>query len=661
MLMDPHRYQNITQFDRLLGPIDLGPFALPIRMFCTGHTPNYSAGGQISDQEIAYHVRKAEGGIPLSTTGVTSVHPSGGGTSHMLANWDDSVVSRYQVLARAMHDKGARMMVQLGHLSATFSSDHAGHAVWAPSQVMGEYARELPHVMTRREIEEVLDAYHQAARRVRAGDLDGVEILAFAGTLPIAFLSPFTNRRSDAYGGDFERRLRFMLELVRTVRDALGPDLALSIKLAVDELVDGGLRLPDAQRIVERIDATGAVNFYVAATGNNLEKFARVDHWPPTPTAQGLYAHLAAGLRKATSRPVAALTRIVDPRLAETLIADGTCDMVAMVRATIADPDLPNKLKAGRLSDVRPCTGVNSGCVDRVLAGGEMRCIHNPVIGREREWAHVAPSTKSLKLVVIGGGPAGMEAARHAAERGHRVVLFEREAELGGTTRVAARVPGRDELSAIPRWLSGQLERLQVDVRLRCDASLEVVRKEQPDRTIVATGAAVTEPVVDIGRAGLPVVSAHAVISGAVRPGRNVLIIDHTGKHVGCAAAELVADAGGRAQVVSRLFHPAIDFGLTNLVSLYRRLYQKGVVLSPHHDLRGIENGIVSLRNCYGGVEQVIADLDMVIVVTPPLPNDRLLEELTTAGFDAEAIGDCVAPRDVETAIFEGHRAAIAI
>jgi 2,4-dienoyl-CoA reductase-like NADH-dependent reductase (Old Yellow Enzyme family) len=658
--MDPTTYDDVHGFSHLLSPIDLGPFTLPVRMFCTGHTPGYSSSGVISDQEIAYHVRKAEGGIPLSTTGITSVHPSGGGSSHMLSNWDDRVISAYTKLAEAMHGKGARMMVQLGHLGSSFSSDH-GPAVWAPSQVMGEYARELPHVMTVAEIDEVLDAYHKAAVRVRRAGLDGVEIIAFAATLPIAFLSPYTNKRTDAYGGSFEGRLRFMLELVRTLREALGPDLALSIKLAVDELVEGGLRLEDSQQIVRRIDELGAVNFYVAAVGNNLEKFARVDHWPPSPAPQGLHARLAAGLRQATTRPVAALTRIVDPRLAEKLIADGSCDMVAMVRATIADPDLPNKLKEGRFSDIRPCTGVNSACVDRTLAGGQMRCMHNPIIGREREWGRVSPAAKPRRIVVVGGGPAGMEAARAAAERGHRIVLFERAAELGGASLVAARAPGRGELIAVSRWLKGQLERLQVEVRLNTAATPEKVRAERPDAVIVATGAEPGQPPTSDREAGLTVVSAYAVLSGVTRPGRNVLIIDHTGKHLGCAVAELVADQGGRAEVASRLFHPAIDFGLTNTVSLYRRLHRKGVVLTPHHELHSIDGAAATLVNCYSGSRRMLEGLDTVVFVTPSVPNDGLVSELKEIGLPVHAIGDCVAPRDIEIATVEGHSVAVAL
>src|SRR5205814_169495 len=253
----------------------------------------YNADGLVGDQEIAYQARKARGGIALSITGSTTVHPSGGAPQmNLLANFDDTVLPGYRKLAEAMHAHGARMLIQVTHLASGFSSHHTGHATWAPSQMMGEFARELPHVMNTQEIEE----------------------------------------------------------------------------------------------IVQVIDRSGMIDFYTVASGNNMERFARVDHWPPTPAPQALHRGLAAGIKEMVQRPVAALARIVDPFLAEELIASGTCDLVAMVRANIADPDLPNKLAEGRPEDVRPCVGDSTACIDRILEGEPLRCIYNPSIGREQEW-----------------------------------------------------------------------------------------------------------------------------------------------------------------------------------------------------------------------------------------------------------------------------------
>ena len=645
------------EFVHLMSPIDVGPFTLRNRIVSTGHTTAYNPDGLIGDQEIAYHVRKAQGGIALSVTGSTTVHPSGGAPQmHLLVNFDDSVLPGYRKLAEAMRAHGARMLIQLTHLASGFASHHTGHPTWAPSQVMGEFARELPHVMTTAEIETLLDAFHKAAKRIRAAGLDGIELQAFAASLAVQFMSPYTNKRTDQWGGSLKNRLRFTREMMRVCREALGPDRALAMKIAGDELVDGGLHLPEMQEIVRELDADRMIDFYVIASGNNMEKFARVDHWPPTPAPQALHANLAQGIRSVTSRPVAALARIVSPAIAERLIADGVCDMVAMVRANIADPDLPSKLASGRARDIRPCVGDSTGCIDRIIEGEPMRCIYNPAIGREREWATIDRAAVPRRVLVIGGGPAGLEAARVAALRGHRVTLFERADELGGAARVTARQPGREELIRIARWLGDQVRALGVDVRLATEATLERVRAERPDVVILATGARPVEPPVRPGT--VPVVSASAVLSGDVEAGRNVLVVDHTGQQAGCAVAELVADRGGRAEVVSRQFHPAVDCGLTNTVSLYRRLFRKGVELTAHHDLREVDEEGVTLFNYYNQRERRVVGLDQVVVVTSPVPNDDLLAPLKEAGLDVRAVGDCVAPRDIENATYEGHRAA---
>jgi NADPH-dependent 2,4-dienoyl-CoA reductase/sulfur reductase-like enzyme len=296
--------------------------------------------------------------------------------------------------------------------------------------------------------------------------------------------------------------------------------------------------------------------------------------------------------------------------------------------------------------------------VDRIIAGGEARCIHNPIIGREQTWGSLDRAAAARRVVVAGGGPAGLEAARVAAERGHDVVLFERSPELGGSALIVARKPGREELGGIPRWLAGQVRKLGVDVRLETEATLETIMAERPEVVVLATGARDTAPALTSDSAGLPVVSARSVLSGAVQPGNSVLVLDHFGYDTGCAVAELVADRGGRAEVVSRHFHPAVDFGLTNTISLYRRLFAKGVELTAHHDLGGVHDGQVKIFNVYSRAERVVADLDMLVIATAPAPEGALLEPLRQAGLPVHAVGDCVAPRDIERAIFEGHRAA---
>jgi 2,4-dienoyl-CoA reductase-like NADH-dependent reductase (Old Yellow Enzyme family)/thioredoxin reductase len=641
-------------------PLDIGPLELRNRLICTGHNPHFDMdnAGLIGDQQTAFHARKAQGGIAMSVTGGTSVHPSGGVLPLApLVNFDDSVLPGYRQLAQAMHSHGARMLVQLGHASSATRSRNVGQVTWAPSQTIGEHARELPYVMSQQDIETVLDAFYQACARVRKAGLDGVELNFFAGSLHQQFLSPATNRRTDRYGGSTPNRLRFLLETIRVCREALGQDCALTLKLAGDELHEKGLHLDDMRTIVPLIDAVGMIDLYVVASGNNLDRFARVDHWPPTPAPHGIHVRLAEGIKEVTSTPVAALCRIVDPREADRLIAAGSCDLVAMVRATLADPDIVNKAAEDRFDDIRPCVGANR-CVDRIIDGYESRCIYNPTLGREGDWGQLALAESPRKVVVIGGGPAGLEASRVAAERGHEVVLFERAPELGGAALVVARKPGREELGKIPAWLSHQVHRHGVEVRLDTAATAEAVLAERPDVVVLATGARDTEPTISADRAAIPIVTARSVLSGAASPGQNVVVVDQFGQDTGCAVAELVADRGGRAEVVSRHFHPAIDFGLTNTISLYRRLFSKGVVLTAHHDLSSVVRDEVTITNCYDPERQERRTADMVVEVTAPTPNDELLDPLRDAGLEVHAIGDCVAPGDIESATFEGQRVA---
>ena len=647
------------KLNHLFTPFDLGPFELRNRLVCTGHNPHYDEGGLIGDQQIAFHARKAEGGMALSTTGATSVHPSGGMVPEApLINHNDAVIPGYQELAKAMHAYGARMLVQLIHAASAMASRRTGYVLWAQSQTVGEFAHEPPHVMTTSEIKTIVDAFAQAAARVRTAGLDGVELNGFAGALIQQFLSPHTNRRTDQYGGSLENRLRFLTEVITACREAIGKDLALTLKLAGDELYAEGLHLTDMQEIVRHLDALGMIDMYVVASGNNLQRFARIDHWPPTPAPHGLHVGLAKGIREVTSTAVAALCRIVDPRHADQLIAEGSCDVVAMVRATLADPDIANKASEGRFEDIRPCVGANTGCVDRIIAGGEARCIYNPVIGHEREWGSLPKADVPRRVVVVGGGPAGLEAARVAAQRGHRVVLLERAAELGGTARIVARKPGREEMAGIPNWLSRQVEKLGVEIHLATEATVERILAEDPDAVVLATGARDTLPNEQLTDANVTVATAWSVLDGSVAPGRNVLIVDHNRSDTGCSVAELIADSGGKAEVISRQFHPAIDFGLTNTISLYRRLFRKDVELTAHHELGQVRDGAVHVVNCYSGKERRISGLDMVVFVTVPTPNDELLAPLRVAGVEVHAIGDCVAPGDIENATFEGHRAA---
>ena len=411
------------RFPRLLSPIQIGPRRLRCRVLVTAHEIRLGDGRIPGPRYAAYHRARARGGAGLQITGCTAVHHTGGlGSGGALANVDDSIIDGYRLLSGAVHEEGGVILAQLGHSAATTHATEPGSPVWAPSAVTGELMRrgQRAHAMSVDEIAVIVGAFGAAAERCRKGGMDGVEILAAFGFLVAAFLSPVANRRTDEYGGSLDNRQRFCREVVSAVRDAVGPEGIVGLRVPGDELVEGGLELEEMKAVARAIESDGKVDYLNVIAGTNMDRLLRAEHWPPTPARHGLFVHLAAGIRSAVGLPVFTVGRITDPVKAERILAGGEADMVGMTRAHVADPDLIAKLREGRLDDIRPCVGANM-CIRNGLEGRSIGCIHNPQTGRELTWGDPVPAEQSLDVAVVGGGPAGLEAARVAALRGHRV------------------------------------------------------------------------------------------------------------------------------------------------------------------------------------------------------------------------------------------------
>jgi 2,4-dienoyl-CoA reductase-like NADH-dependent reductase (Old Yellow Enzyme family) len=363
-------------FEHLLSPLQVGPKLLRNRVLISAHVPRLAVDNLPGAAYIAYHRVRARGGAGLQITGATAVHPTGTlGTPNSLENLDDRIVPGYRQLADAVHGEGGTILAQLAHSAATLNVSDAGRPLWAPSPVQSELARETPHEMTRDDIAEMIAAYRAAALRVREGGLDGIELLAAFGFLIAAFLSPLTNKREDAYGGSPDKRLRFALEVVSAVREAVGPERILGMRIPGEEGVAGGLTRDDMRTIAVRLAETGRLDYLNVIVGTNYSRMQRMAHWGPTPLAHGVYVPLAANIKSAVGIPVFAAGRITEPKLADAIIRDGKADMVAMTRAHIADPDIVRKIREGRAGEVRPCVGANV-CIS--LTGGPLRCFHNP-------------------------------------------------------------------------------------------------------------------------------------------------------------------------------------------------------------------------------------------------------------------------------------------
>ncbi len=649
------------EFRYLFSPIRVGPVTLKNRIYSSGHAEALADSGKPGARLLAYHEAKARGGAALTIVGgSTSVHPSSPAAEwNLVANHDDSVIPYYRALADAIHRHDCLVFTQLTHLGRRAQSDSGDwHVLLAPSQIPEQVHREVPHEIEPEQIALLVRAFGDAARRCREGGLDGVELSAAHNHLIDQFWSPLFNRRTDAYGGSLDNRLRFALEVLAEVRRQVGRDFVVGVRISGDELTDGGLTAEDMAAIARRLAASGLVD-YLSIIGGGAHTFQlQAGAVPNMSFPNGVYVPLAAAIKAAVpDLPIFHATRIVDPVHADQLIAEGGVDVVGMTRALIADPEMPRKAREGRLDDIRQCVGANEGCIDRIYQGKPVTCVQNPEAGRERELPEIRSAPVRRTVVVAGGGVAGLEAARVARLRGHRVILFEREGELGGQVRLAARAPARADYAGIVRFLVRQVERLGVELHLKTEATPELVLAQDPDAVVVATGSHPYIPAVP-GVDAPHVVTDRDVLAGRAAVGGRVLVVDDVHTQQGLSTAELLLDQGCRVEVISRLFYPGQDIGITSIVPLYTRLFSKGAILTAHTELRAIEGSTVIVANVYSGAERRIEGVDAVVLATGSRSSDDLYRALKGRVPELHAVGDCLAPRGVHHAILEGTRVA---
>jgi mycofactocin system FadH/OYE family oxidoreductase 2 len=649
------------EFRHLFTPLQVGGLVLKNRIFSTGHAEAMAEDGKPGPRLRAYHEAKARGGTALTIIGgSTSVHPSSPASAwNMIANHNDAVILGYRSLAEAVHRHGCRVMSQLTHMGRRSQSDvESWHVLLAPSQIPEKVHREVPHEIESEQIAMLVRAFGDATRRCREGGLDGVELSFAHNHLVDQFWSPLFNRRTDEYGGSLENRMRFGFEVLREIRRQVGRDWVVGARISGDEMTAGGLTGGDMAEIARRLAASGLVDFLSIIDGAAHTLPLQALAVPNMASPHGVFVPLAAAIKAAVpGMPVFHAGRIVDPVHADQILAAGSIDLVGMTRALIADPDLPRKAIEGRLDDVRLCVGANEGCIDRIYQGKPVTCIQNPETGRETELAEPVPAAMRRRVVVVGAGPAGLEAARVAALRGHHVILLEREAEVGGQVLIAARAPARAEYAGILRFLARQVDKLGVDCRLRVEASVDTVLAESPDVVIIATGSSPHVP--DLrGLDGKHVVTDRDVLLDRAEVGERVVVVDDVHTQQGLSTAEHLLDRGRRVEVISRLFYAGQDVGVTSIAPLYARLFAKGVTLTPHTDLVAVEGSAVVVANVYTRAERRIEGVDTVVLSMGSRSIDALYRALKGQVAALHAIGDCVAPRGIHQAILEGTRVA---
>lgn len=649
-----------SAFPNLFSPITIGRRTLANRIMNTGHAAHFQAGdGLPTGRYVDYLRERARGGAGIIVTAHTVPYYDGE-VSLSLASYDDRIVPMYAKMAQATHAFDVPLLAQLGHRGRRVA-DGAGllnRPTQAPSAVPApdfSTPQLVPHAMSLAEVEEAVTQFKAAARRAIDGDLDGVELSVGMDYLFANFLSESANRRDDKYGGNsLEDRMTFLYEVVDAVRAAIGAESILGIRF-YDDLEDYSLRLDDYKHVAMLLEAHGKVDYFNMWQGLVPSPRSGRTHWPSHYYEPGAFAHLPAGLKEVVSLPVVGTGRIDSPGLAERFVAEGTADIVGMARALIADPHFPNKAREGRTDDIRTCIACTQSCVGHIYLGLGVGCIYNPVTGREGEWADLPGAAPRKKVVVIGGGPAGMEAARVAAERGHGVVLFERGRRLGGQVNLVMQTPGRENFEEIILFFERQLAKLGVDVRLGTEANADDVLAESPQAVVVATGSTAFRPDV-IGADREHVTTAREVIQGNARIGDSVLVVDTLGRAEAATVAELIADMGRKVEIVTGLAYVGCEMPAPAWHNLTERLLNKNVTLTPFTGVWEIEEGSVEAYNVISWQPRSIEDVDTVVFASGGLAEDGIAPQLEGRVDVLYRVGDCYQARDIEVAVVDGHR-----
>ena len=671
--------------DPLLQPFQLKHLTLRNRIMSTSHEPAYSEDGMPKQRYRLYHAEKAKGGIALTMTAGSAVvsedSPSAFGNLHA---YKDEIVPWLKELADDCHEHGTAVMIQITHLGRRTNWNKADWLpVLAPSPVREPAHRSFPKTAEDWDIDRIVRDYAAAAQRMQAAGLDGIELEAY-GHLMDGFWSPATNQRDDEYNGSLDNRLRFTRQVLDAIRATVGKDFIVGIRMVADEDWAKGLSREEGVEIAQRLVADGQVDFLNLIKGH-IETDAALSKVIPiqgTPAAPHL--DFTGEVRAATKFPVFHAARINDVATARHAVAEGKLDMVGMTRAHIADPHIAKKVSEGREIEIRPCVGATY-CLDRIYEGHEALCIHNPATGREATMPHVIKRSPGpvQKIVIVGAGPAGLEAARVCAERGHHVVLFEAADQPGGQVRLAARAKRRSELIGIIDWRMERCTALGVDAHFNNYAEASDVLAENPDLVIIATGGLPNTSFLDQGSE--LVASSWDILSGDVKPGSNVLLFDDNGGHQGMQAAEFIAESGAQLEIVSpeRFFAP--EMGGLNHVAYAEAFQRRGVNITINRRLIGAKREGNQLAAIIGSDYIDIAEehlVDQIIVEHGTLPLDELYFELKPNSINGGEvdyraliqgqaqtvqrnpegqyklfrIGDAVSSRNIHAAIYDALR-----
>jgi mycofactocin system FadH/OYE family oxidoreductase 2 len=647
-------------------PLDLGPVTVRNRIVFSAHLTNYARDGLPTEQHAAYYAARAAGGCGLIITEEHSTHPTDWPYEKLIHGFHRDVIPGYRRITDAVHRHRVPVFAQINHNGGQASSMYTRLPVWAPSAVADPLFREVPKAVTKAEIDEIVAGYATVAGHCAEGGFDGIELQCSHSSIVRGFLSPATNRRTDGYGGPLPNRARLLLEIVAAVRGVIGNRLTLGVRLCGDELIDGGTTIDEAVDVARMVEAGGNVDYINTSIGVATATLFMIEasmHVPP-----GYAMFIPSAIRKAVELPVVGVGRFKDPLHAERALAEGHCDLVGIVRGHIADADFAAKARAGATEEIRLCLSCNQECVGRMGLNRWLGCIENPRTGRESQTPRTvlqmrpdrAASEGQKRVLVVGAGPGGLQAAIAAARNGHAVTVLEREAEPGGQVRLAATVPNRAELGDLTRNQVSECRRLGVTVECDVEATVDGVLARRPDHVVVATGAVANRPWwidPDVTNA----CDVRDVLTGAASPAGDVVLIDEIGFHQATSVAELLADRGCRVEVATPGMVVGQDLGITlDMEQWWIRAGAKGIVQSTDLVPMGFDGTVLTLLHHPTGTNQERRP-DWVVLAVPANPAEQLYLDLRAAGSAVERVGDCVAPRRAHAAVVEGERAGAAI
>ncbi|AZL14845.1 oxidoreductase [Brevibacterium aurantiacum] len=644
-------------FPHLFEPITLGTRTIRNRIVSSDHDTVLDDHGAIGDDLVAYHEARAQGGCGLIVLQVSGVHETARYTNHVLMATDDSSIPGYRAVAEAVHRHGATIFAQLFHPGREVMDGERGMAprAVAPSDTPQERFKVVPEALSTEVIKEIIAGYASAAKRITDAGIDGVEIVASHGYLPIQFFNPRVNTRTDEYGGSPASRRRFLAEVVAGVRAAVGPDVVVGLRISGEEKTEDGLVATEILDLIEHLDSLECLDYFSITAGDSSTLQGAVHIVPSMQIDPAYAASLSEQVKKITDKPVMVAGRINQPHEAEKAIAEGRTDMAIMTRAMICDPEIANKSGRDAVDEIRACIGCNQACIGHFQMGVPISCIQYPESGRELTFLPRPRVRTRRRVLVIGGGPAGLKAAAVAAEAGDDVVLCEREPHLGGAVLLAQELPYRSEFGGAATNLSAEAKRAGVDIRTSTTVTQQILDEVAPEHVIVATGAKQRMPHIEIDDGAFVIGARDYLNTQPILPTGRVLVTDWKGDWIGLGIALRLAEARVPVTLATAANFAGAAIQQYTRTLLMSQALRAGVDFVNDARLVGVdaETGYLQSTLC-----EIVHEVDGVAATIVSGAPQSVIPDLDFGSASVHTIGDALAPRTVEEAVFEGLEAA---